>query len=75
LFRYARHINYFGDTLWVVGWAMVTYNPWSALVPAALATGFVFFFILALTAHLKQKYGDQYDEWTKTTKKFVPFLY
>jgi protein-S-isoprenylcysteine O-methyltransferase Ste14 len=75
LFSYARHINYFGDTVWGIGWAMVTYNPWSAIIPVVLAAGFVFFFIPSLSAHLKQKYGDQYEEWAKTTKKFVPFVY
>jgi protein-S-isoprenylcysteine O-methyltransferase Ste14 len=75
LFRYARHINYFGDTLWVTGWVMVTRNPWSAIVPVALAAGFIFFFIPSLSAHLRQKYGARYDEWAKTTKKFVPFVY
>lgn len=75
LFRFARHINYFGDTLWVTGWAMVTRNPWSVIIPVALAAGFVFFFIPSLSGYLQQRYGEQYDEWAKTTKKFVPFVY
>jgi protein-S-isoprenylcysteine O-methyltransferase Ste14 len=74
-FRYARHINYFGDTLWVAGWAMLTRNPWSAIVPVALAAGFVLFFIPSLTDHLKTKYGEQYDEWAKTTKRYIPFVW
>lgn len=75
LFRYARHINYFGDTLWVAGWAMATRNPWSAVIAIALTAGFIFFFIPSLSGHLERKYGDQYDEWAETTKKFVPFVY
>ncbi len=75
LFRYARHINYFGDTLWVTGWAMATRNPWSIIIPVALVVGFVFFFIPSLSSHLERKYGDQYDEWAKKTKKYVPFVY
>jgi protein-S-isoprenylcysteine O-methyltransferase Ste14 len=75
LFRYSRHINYFGDLVWVIGWAMVTRNPWSTIVPVVLAAGFVFYFIPSLSAHLKQKYGTQYEQWAKTTKKFVPFVY
>lgn len=74
-FRYARHINYFGDLLWVTGWAMLTRSPWSAIIPAALAAGFVFFFIPSLTDHLKTKYGEQYDEWAKKTKALVPFIW
>jgi protein-S-isoprenylcysteine O-methyltransferase Ste14 len=75
LFAYARHINYFGDTLWVAGWAMVTGNAWSAVIPVALAAGFVFFFIPSLSQYLRKRYGDQYDDWAGTTKKFVPFVY
>lgn len=75
LFRYARHINYFGDLLWVTGWTMVTGNPWSTIVPAILAAGFAFYFIPSLSAHLGKKYGSQYDQWVRTTKKFVPFVY
>jgi len=75
LFRYARHINYFGDTLWVTAWAIVTGNAWSAIIPAALAAAFVFAFIPSLTRHLQARYGDQYDQWAKTTKAFVPFVY
>jgi len=75
LFGCARHINYFGDTLWVTGWAMVTGNPWSAVIPVALAAGFVFFFIPSLSGYLRERYGEQYDEWAKSTKKFVPFVY
>jgi protein-S-isoprenylcysteine O-methyltransferase Ste14 len=44
-------------------------------LPVALAAAFVFFFIPSLSDHLKQKYGEQYDEWAKRTKKFVPFVY
>lgn len=75
LFGLARHINFFGDTLWVTGWALLTMNPWSALIPIALTAGFVFGFIPDLARHLRAKYGAQYDEWAKRTKAFVPFVY
>jgi protein-S-isoprenylcysteine O-methyltransferase Ste14 len=75
LFRYARHINYFGDILWVGAWAMVTRNPWAALVPIALTAGFIFAFIPPLAKYLRDRYGEQYQEWERTTKKLVPFLY
>jgi protein-S-isoprenylcysteine O-methyltransferase Ste14 len=75
LFRYARHINYFGDILWVSGWALLTRNPWSAVIPAALTGGFIFGFIPPLAAHLKENYGEQYDEWAAHTKKLIPFIY
>lgn len=75
LFRYARHINYFGDTMWVIAWAMMTRNIWSFIIPVYLAAMFIFFFIPSLTKHLKARYGDQYESWVKNTNAFIPFLY
>ena len=75
LFRYARHINYFGDILWVGAWALMTRNPWSAIVPITLTAGFVFGFIPPLAKYLHERYGEDYEEWARTTKKLVPFVY
>lgn len=75
LFRYARHINYFGDTLWVTAWAIMTRNLWSFIIPFTLAAAFVTAFIPALTKHLKSRYGEQFEAWAKTTKAFIPFVY
>lgn len=75
LFSVVRHPNYLGDTLWCAGWAVVTHNPWSAVVPLALAAGFIFFFIPALSRHLREHYGSQYDAWAEETKAFVPWVW
>ena len=75
LFKYARHINYFGDFLWVGAWAVVAASYWALLVPLILGLGFIFYFIPPLTKHLRAKYGDQFDFWSKRTKAFIPFLY
>jgi steroid 5-alpha reductase family enzyme len=75
LFRYARHINYFGDTLWVTAWAVLTRNMWSFIIPVALAAAFVFAFIPSLTKHLQARYGGQYESWAKNTKAFIPFIF
>ena len=75
LFRYARHINYFGDTLWVAAWALVTRNRWAAIIPVALAAGFIFGFIPPLTRHLEARYGEQFKVWEKATKRYIPFIY
>ncbi len=75
LFSWARHINYFGDTLWVLGWAMVTRNLWSLLVPIAITAAFLFAFIPPLSKHPATRYGEQYEDWKKNSKAFVPFVY
>lgn len=75
LFAYARHINYFGDVCWAAGWAMVTGNAWSTAIPVALLFGFVFMFIPPLHKYLSEHYGQDYVDWTKKSKKIIPFIY
>ena len=75
LFQYARHINYFGDICWVSGWAIITHNLWSGIIPIMLALGFIFFGIPELSSYLEKKYGDNYQDWSKDTKKLIPFIY
>jgi len=75
LFQYARHINYFGDVCWVTGWAIITHNLWAGIIPIMLTLGFIFFFIPELSNYLEKKYGDNYQDWSKNTKKLIPFIY
>jgi len=75
LFRFSRHINYFGDLLWVTAWALLTRNPWAGLIPVMLAGAFIFAFIPSLDSYLQAHYGDQYTAWAQETKRFIPFIY
>jgi protein-S-isoprenylcysteine O-methyltransferase Ste14 len=75
LFRYSMHINYFGGLLWVTAYALVTRNWYSASIPAFLFSFFVFYNIPKLDAYLHKKYGTDFEEYAKQTKKFIPFLY
>lgn len=75
LFGLSRHINYFGDAVWLSGWAIVTHNPWAALLPIAASAGFLFGFIPNLDRYLAQRYGAQYEAWAQRTKRFIPFVY
>lgn len=75
LFSYAMHINYFGDVLWVTGYALVTRNPWSALIPLFLLGMFVFGNIPKLDAYLRNKYGTEYEKYRQHTKRLIPFVY
>ena len=75
LFQYVRHINYFGDVCWVTGWSIITNNLWSGIIPIMLTLGFIFFFIPELSNYLEKNYGDDYQDWSKGTKKLIPFIY
>lgn len=75
LFRYAVHINYFGDELLFTGYALLTGIAWALLVPVVMAAGFVFFNIPQLDQHLRDHYGSDFEGYARRTKKFLPFLY
>lgn len=75
LFRYSMHINFFGDLVWVVGYAILTRNPYSILIPLLLFSLFAFYNIPALDKHLAEHYGGQFVEFSQKTKKFIPFVY
>ncbi len=75
LFKYSIHINYFGDLLWVIAYAIITRNWYSALIPAFLFCFFAFYNIPMLDKHLASHYGEQFEEYRKKTKKFIPFIY
>lgn len=75
LFRYSMHINYFGDLLWVTGYALVTHNWFSALIPLFLFCFFAFYNIPKLDQHLAQKYGAEFEHYRRETKRFVPCIF
>jgi len=74
-FKYSRHINYFGDILWVIGYAMVSKNWYSITIPVFLFVFFAFYNAPKLDKYLKEKYGQQYDEYAKKTKMLIPFIF
>ncbi|WP_338869834.1 DUF1295 domain-containing protein [Spirosoma sp. SC4-14] len=75
LFRYAMHINYFGDLVWVSAYAIITRNWYSMSIPLFLFCFFVFYNIPKLDSYLRQKYGNQFDQYARQTSKFIPFIY
>lgn len=74
LFRYSRHINYFGDLVWVSGFALATRNAWSALIPALLFAFFYFYNAPQLDRHLEQKYPGEFAAYKERVKMLIPFL-
>jgi protein-S-isoprenylcysteine O-methyltransferase Ste14 len=75
LFTLARHVNYLGDVVLFTGFATLTRSPWAFLVPALMAAMFVFVHIPTLDRYLKERYGDEYVEWTRRSSRLVPFVY
>lgn len=75
LFRYSRHINYFGDILWVTGYAVVCRNWYAAIIPVSIFCFFAFYNAPKLDKYLATKYGGQFDDYRKKTKMLVPFIY
>ncbi len=75
LFAVVQHPNYSGDIMWLIGWALLTLNPWAFLLPGLATAGFVFFFIPTLGRYLQARYGAAYERWSARTAKLVPRLY
>ena len=75
LFRYSRHINYFGDLLLFGGFAMLTRHAWAGVVPLAMALSFVLLLIPAHDAYLASRYGAEFDDYARRTKKLIPLVY
>lgn len=75
LFAFARHINYFGDEVLFTGWVLIAGEAWLLVVPAIMASGFVFVNIPALDRYLEERYDDEYLLYARTVKRFIPFVY
>lgn len=75
LFGLSMHINFFGDILWVTGYALVAGNPWSGLIPLGLALFFAFFNVPQLDRHLAERYGEAFEAYARRTKRLVPFVW
>ena len=75
LFRHSRHVNYLGDLLLFGGWAVLTRQPWSGLVPLAMGLNFALAIIPAHEAYLAARYGSEFNDYASRTSKLVPLLY
>ncbi|GAB1405169.1 MAG: DUF1295 domain-containing protein [Lentimicrobiaceae bacterium] len=74
-FKYSRHINYFGDILWVTAYAIVTRNWYAVSIPVFLFCFFAFYNAPKLDKYLKAKYGKAYNDFANNTKMLIPFIY
>ena len=58
LFSVAKHVNYTGEVLCFVGWALLTRRARALLVPLLFAAALRWFYAPNLDRHLKRKYGE-----------------
>jgi len=75
LFGLAMHINYFGDIVLFTGLAMVTHSLSMLVIPLIMAINFIFNIIPSLDRYLEKKYKDEFRDYSKKTKKFIPLIY
>jgi protein-S-isoprenylcysteine O-methyltransferase Ste14 len=75
LFRHSRHPNYLGDLILFSGLCIMSGALVTVVIPLLMLAGFVFVNIPALDAHLRHKYGDEFEEYARRTRKLIPFVY
>ena len=75
LFSLSRHINFFGDILWVSAYAIVAHTAWAAIIPIYTLSFFGFFNAPALDRYLADHYGEQYTAYAERTKMLIPFVW
>jgi steroid 5-alpha reductase family enzyme len=75
LFKYSMHINYFGDAIAYIGLALITREMLCLVISGTIIVNFIFIQIPLLDKHLGNKYKKEFAEYSRVTKKFVPFVY
>ncbi len=75
LFKYSMHINYFGDAVTYIGLALITLEMLCLSISMVIIVNFIVIQIPMLDKHLSKKYGGCFTEYSRVTKKFIPFVY
>ena len=70
-----RNPGYLGDLILFSGWAMVARNSYLLSVPLIMHLGFVYTHIPEKEAYLAERYGKQFNEYSKRVKALIPFIY
>ncbi|BBO68723.1 hypothetical protein DSCA_26530 [Desulfosarcina alkanivorans] len=68
-FSLAMHINYFGDIVLFTGLALTTRSLSMLTIPLIMSVNFIFYIIPSLDRYLERKYGDEFRDYAKKTKK------
>ena len=73
IWRFARHINYFGDLLRYLSFSVVAGSIWAYLVPAMIALLY-----LQRIPQQEQRMGDKYPdyaEYQQSSTRLIPFIW
>ena len=70
-----RHPNYFGDFLIYVAFALIGGRLLGWISPLLNFTQYLFDAIPKSEQWARERYGEQWEEYTKRVKKFIPFVY
>jgi len=74
IYHYIRHPLY--SSLFLLAWGIFFKLPsWLGLILAVAATGFLIATARADEAECRRFFGPQYQEYMKTTRMFVPYLF
>jgi protein-S-isoprenylcysteine O-methyltransferase Ste14 len=63
------------DLLVFGGFGLLTRQPWTGVVPLAMAVNFALVIIPAHDAYLAERYGREFEAYARRTKKLIPFVY
>lgn len=74
-FAWVRHPTFLGDLGWGIGWAMLTRNPWTLLLPVACALHFASTTAVEEEQALEREAPAAFRHWAGRTKRLVPFVY
>ena len=75
LFKYSMHINYFGDAVTYIGLAFITLEILCLCISIGIIVNFIVIQIPLLDKHLSKKYRNAFTQYSRVTKKFIPFVY
>ena len=76
LFATCRHINYFGEVLSFVGFAMVTSVWWNLWIPLVMGVGMAAFSVPELDTYMRNKYKAEWVSYTAAVKcQMIPFVW
>jgi steroid 5-alpha reductase family enzyme len=74
-FQYSRNINYFADIILFSGFALITQKLSMQLIPLFMTLNFILILIPSKERYLQKKYGIVFQNYTKNTKRVIPFIY